>query len=54
MITLPVHLRVGTALDAVEIGTVTVDTPAELPAVVAELLRAAADHLDRIPGEGTT
>ncbi|MFD7106101.1 hypothetical protein [Streptomyces celluloflavus] len=50
MITLPVHLRVGST--AAEIGTVTVDTPAELPAAVAELLRTAADHLDRIEGEG--
>ncbi|MFF9507303.1 hypothetical protein ACF1BU_14250 [Streptomyces sp. NPDC014724] len=50
MITLPVHLRVGST--AAEIGTVTVDAPPELPAAVAELLRAAAGHLDQDPGEG--
>ncbi|MFE3905443.1 hypothetical protein ACFXPY_35440 [Streptomyces sp. NPDC059153] len=50
MITLPVHLRVGST--AAEIGTVTVNAPAELPAAVAELLRTAAEHLDQDPGEG--
>ncbi|MFJ2892503.1 hypothetical protein ACIO53_41395 [Streptomyces sp. NPDC087305] len=50
MITLPVHLRVGTT--SAEIGTVTVGAPAELPAAVAELLRTAAEHLDQGEGEG--
>ncbi|MFI5808890.1 hypothetical protein [Streptomyces sp. NPDC051561] len=50
MITLPVHLRVGGT--AAEIGTVTVDASAELPAAVAELLRTAADHLDQVEDEG--
>lgn len=50
MITLPVHLRVGST--AAEIGTVTVDAPADAPAAVAELLRTAADHLDQVEGEG--
>ncbi|WP_371787428.1 hypothetical protein [Streptomyces albidoflavus] len=51
MITLPVHLRVGSTA-AAEIGTVTVDAPADVPAAVAELLRTAADHLDQVEGEG--
>lgn len=50
MITLPVHLRVGST--AAEIGTVTVGAPADVPAAVAELLRTAADHLDQVEGEG--
>jgi hypothetical protein len=50
MITLPVHLRVGST--AADIGTVAVDTPEELPGAVAELLRTAAAYLAEDHGEG--